>query len=311
MESNTPEQLSAEPPEEDRTMLQLQRIALRARQEARQQLDLRKDLARRAMPSDGAYSLGNKVFAWMKDQSKKKSEGVSFRGKVASQEGAMVLAQVHKSVLRMHQSKVRRDHDPRHDVAMPLNPEPEVKVDDAPEGSHLCGGSGHHCSCCYEHETCYHTYTDRKSDFVEITASLTIDCLYCQIWFLAEVPVLTDQWNMKKVTQSISKAWKTILDNDPEHVIIHPVVPKQWNSKATKAFGSSALMWLDGKITEEVLRPLCTLLRKVSGHHKVAALSCGDTVFILTPSPLTRILDCTPLTVSVVMAAHLIPSLSF
>ena len=62
VETSTPEQLSAEPPEEDRTMLQLQRIALRAHQEARQALDLRKDLARRVMPSDGPYSLGAKVF---------------------------------------------------------------------------------------------------------------------------------------------------------------------------------------------------------------------------------------------------------
>ena len=30
----------------------------------------------------------------------------------------MVLVQVHKSVLRVNQSKVRRDHDPWHDVAI-------------------------------------------------------------------------------------------------------------------------------------------------------------------------------------------------
>ena len=53
-------------------MLQLQRIALRAHQEARQALDLRKDLARRVMPSDGPYSLGDKVFVWMKDESKRR-----------------------------------------------------------------------------------------------------------------------------------------------------------------------------------------------------------------------------------------------
>ena len=102
VESSTPEQLSAEPPEEDRTMLQLQRIALRAHQEARQALDLRKDLARRAMPSDGPYSLGDKVFVRMKDESKKKAEGIWVRGKVVSQEGATVLVQVHKSVLRVN-----------------------------------------------------------------------------------------------------------------------------------------------------------------------------------------------------------------
>ena len=61
VETSTPEQLSSEPPEEDRTMLQLQRIALKAHQEARQAMDLRKDLARRVMPSDGPYSPGDKV----------------------------------------------------------------------------------------------------------------------------------------------------------------------------------------------------------------------------------------------------------
>ena len=129
VETSTPEQLSAEPPEEDRTMLQLQRIALRAHQEARQALDLRKDLAHRVMPSHGPYSLGDKVFVWMKDESKKKAEGIWVRGKVVSQEGAMVLVQVHKSLLRVNQSKVRRDHDPWRDVAIPLRLRPHNSVE--------------------------------------------------------------------------------------------------------------------------------------------------------------------------------------
>ena len=76
VETSTPEQLSANPPEEDRTTLDLQRIAMRAHQEARQSIDLRKDLARRVMPSDGPYQKGDRVFVWHKDESKKKSEGV-------------------------------------------------------------------------------------------------------------------------------------------------------------------------------------------------------------------------------------------
>ena len=125
VENSTPEQLSADPSEEDRTTLELKRIALRAHQEARQSLDLRKDLARRVMPSDGPYSKGDRVFVWMKDESKKKTEGIWVRGKVVSQEGAMVLVEVHQAVLRVNQSKVRRDHDPWHDVHIPLRPEPE------------------------------------------------------------------------------------------------------------------------------------------------------------------------------------------
>ena len=84
VETSTPEQLSANPPEEDRTTLDLQRIAMRAHQEARQSIDFRKDLARRVMPSDGPYQKGDRVFVWHKDESKKKSEGVWVRGTVIS-----------------------------------------------------------------------------------------------------------------------------------------------------------------------------------------------------------------------------------
>ena len=89
-----------------------------------------------------------------------------------SQEGAMVLVHIHKSVLRVNQSKVRRDHYPCHDVAVPLNPEPAVPQggeaagsrDGAPEHSQLC--SGCQCKCCFEHqhEICYHTFTSTESD---------------------------------------------------------------------------------------------------------------------------------------------------
>ncbi|CAE7361785.1 unnamed protein product [Symbiodinium sp. CCMP2456] len=75
-ETSTPEQLSVDPAEEDRTTLDLQRIAMRAHQEARQSIELRKDQARRAMPSDGPYKKGDRVFVWHKDESKKKSEGI-------------------------------------------------------------------------------------------------------------------------------------------------------------------------------------------------------------------------------------------
>ena len=89
------------------------------------------------------------MFVWMKDESNKKSEGIGVRGKVVSQEGAMVLVHIHKSVLRANQSKVKRDHDPWHDVALPLNPEPAARQrekaagsrDGAPERSHLCSNA--------------------------------------------------------------------------------------------------------------------------------------------------------------------------
>ena len=215
-------------------------------------MDLRKDLARRVMPSDGPYSPGDKVFVWMKDESKKKSEGIWVRGKVVSQEGTMVLVHIHRSVLRVNQSKVRRDHDPWHDVAVPLNPEPAVPEGEeaagSREGAHLC--SGYQCKCCFEHEVCFHTLTSQKSDFVEIsaTASGLTACIACSSLSPGQ-PILASAWNRKKIMRSIAHAWKTIEENEPRHVIIHPVVPKEWDNRATKAFWkfcADVARWQDG-----------------------------------------------------------------
>ena len=71
VETSSPEQLSVEPAEEDRTTLELERIAMRAHQEARQAIDLRKNLARGVMPSDGPYKKGDRVFVWHKDESRR------------------------------------------------------------------------------------------------------------------------------------------------------------------------------------------------------------------------------------------------
>ena len=252
VETSTPEQLSANPPEEDRTTLDLQRIAMRAHQEARQSIDLRKDLARRVMPSDGPYQKGDHVFVWHKDESKKKSEGVWVRGTVISQEGAMVLVEVHRSVLRVNQSKVRRDGDPWHDVAIPLKPvEPrgsshEEVRGDAPRrssqeealeriGDRLLEQAS--SRFCYEHEICFHSLTSGKSDFVEITPQLTgLTACTCHSGLVASEPVLFGEWSAKKIQSSIESAWQVILAAEPNNIIIHPVIPAQWTKKAAAAF---------------------------------------------------------------------------
>ena len=55
----------------------------------------------------------------------------------------MVLVEVHRAVLRVNQSKVRRDGDPWHDVAIPLKPDDsrsseqsEVREDGTRSSSH-------------------------------------------------------------------------------------------------------------------------------------------------------------------------------
>ena len=252
VETSTPEQLSANPSPEDRTTLDLQRIAMRAHQEARQSLDLWKDLARRVMPSDGPYQKGDRVFVWHKDESKKKSEGVWVRGIVVSQEGAMVLVEVHRTVLRVNQSKVRRDGDPWHDVAIPLKSddsrgsEPSEVREDAPIRSSqdeaierigqkiLDRASARYC---YEHEICYHSLTAGKSDFVEITPHLKgLTACTVHSGLAASVPVEFGEWNAKDIQSSIESTWQVILAAEPDHIIIHPVIPSQWPRKTQRAF---------------------------------------------------------------------------
>eukprot|EP00435_Cladocopium_sp_Y103_P068835 s702_g32.t1 len=65
IETFDPAQLSIDPLDEAKTQLELQRLALRAHQEARQSADLRHDMAKRTMPSDGPYKPGEKVLICM------------------------------------------------------------------------------------------------------------------------------------------------------------------------------------------------------------------------------------------------------
>ena len=65
-------------------------------------------MARRTMPSDGPYKQGDEGFYWHQDSSKFKDKGKWIRGKVLSQEGAMVHIHTDKAVVRINQSKVRR-----------------------------------------------------------------------------------------------------------------------------------------------------------------------------------------------------------
>eukprot|EP00435_Cladocopium_sp_Y103_P025353 s87_g6.t1 len=132
IETSDPAQLSVEPLAEDRIQLELQRLALKAHQEARQAADLRHDMAKRTMPCDGPYKPGEKVFVWMlpanassiASKANKKERWI--RGTVIPQEGAMVNIHVGDAVIRVNQSKVRRDHDEWRDVAVPGldNPDP-------------------------------------------------------------------------------------------------------------------------------------------------------------------------------------------
>eukprot|EP00439_Symbiodinium_sp_Y106_P029911 s6839_g3.t1 len=225
-ETSTPEQLSVNPPEEDRATLDLQRIAMRAHQEARQSLDLQKDLARRVMPSDGPYQKGDRVFVWHKDESKKKSEGVWVFG---SEELLYLRKEPWcwlKFIVRYFESISRRfavmeTHGMMWQFLLSLlNREALLWK-----------------RFCYEHEICFHSLTSGKSDFVEITPHLTgLTACTCHSGLVASELVLFGEWSAKKIQSSIESAWQVILAAEPNHIIIHPVIPAQWTKKAANAF---------------------------------------------------------------------------
>ena len=79
---------------------------------------------------------------------------------------------------------------------------------------------------CYEHEICFHSLTSGKSDFVEITPHLTgLTACTCHSGLVASEPVLFGEWSAKKIQSSIESAWQVILAAEPNHIIIHPVIP--------------------------------------------------------------------------------------
>jgi hypothetical protein len=125
-----PEQASMEPLLDDKRDTDLKRLAMKAHLEARQQNDLRVDLARRLKPSEGPFKPGERVFFWSKDHSKIKDTGQWISGKVLAHLGPMVTIEVGNAVHKVNQSKVRRNHDKWHDI--PLPPLLEIAEDQGP-----------------------------------------------------------------------------------------------------------------------------------------------------------------------------------
>jgi hypothetical protein len=119
VENANPEQLSVEPPLSEVRDQMLQRLAMNAHNEARQLLDLRRDLARRLRPTDGPFQVGDKIFYWVQDPNKIKP-GEWVRGKVISQQGAIVGIDTGTTIMRVNQSLLRKDPDVWHDVAVPF-----------------------------------------------------------------------------------------------------------------------------------------------------------------------------------------------
>ena len=276
VETANPEQLTSEPPEEDVSTLALQRLALRAHQEARQAADLRHDMARRTMPSDGPYKQGDEVFYWHQDSSKFKDKGKWIRGKVLSQEGAMVHLHTNKAVIRVNQSKVRRDHDEWHDVSIPNLDEAKEEIKDEvdlkrEDHNLLCEG-------CLG-EQAFWFYDDQKCDVLELFGSSS-----GYSWMMARKGVKVGQPIDHKHGSNLNtaygqaEAWKKIMKMDPEIIFINNPSPQSarkmvfrfcfdvitWQCKRNKKFivtcpeGSYFSLFLDQKRWHKILsKHLC------------------------------------------------------
>ena len=191
IETADPAQLSVEPLLGDRTQQELQRLALRAHQEARQSADLRHDMAKRTMPSDGPYKPGDKVFVWsepvnanmiaFKSKAWKKERWI--RGTVISQEGSMVNVHVDNAVMRVNQSKILRGHDEWHDVAVPGldNPDPvPLAVEDEDQYEPSIAG-GDYAEAYFGEQTHWFCQTG-TCDVVELFSSNTgLSCMMSRI----------------------------------------------------------------------------------------------------------------------------------
>ena len=276
VETANPEQLTSEPPEEDVSTLALRRLALRAHQEARQAADLRHDMARRTMPSDGPYKQGDEVFYWHQDSSKFKEKGKWIRGKVLSQEGAMVHLHTNKAVIRVNQSKVRRDHDEWHDVSIPNLDETKEEIKD--EGDLKREDHNLLCEGCLG-EQAFWFYDDQKCDVLELFGSSS-----GYSWMMARKGVKVGQPIDHKHGSNLNtaygqaEAWKKIMKMDPEIIFINNPSPQSarkmvlrfcfdvitWQCKRNKKFivtcpeGSYFSLFLDQKRWHKILsKHLC------------------------------------------------------
>ena len=276
IETANPEQLTSEPPEEDVSTLALRRLALRAHQEARQAADLRHDMARRTMPSDGPYKQGDEVFYWHQDSSKFKEKGKWIRGKVLSQEGAMVHLHTNKAVIRVNQSKVRRDHDEWHDVSIPNLDETKEEIKD--EGDLKREDHNLLCEGCLG-EQAFWFYDDQKCDVLELFGSSS-----GYSWMMARKGVKVGQPIDHKHGSNLNtaygqaEAWKKIMKMDPEIIFINNPSPQSarkmvlrfcfdvitWQCKRNKKFivtcpeGSYFSLFLDQKRWHKILsKHLC------------------------------------------------------
>jgi len=118
-ENSLPEQLTATLPTDARIDLVLKDLAQKAHTEARQSLDIRRDLAVRLRHSEGPFKDGQSVWYWQRDMSKLR-DGKWIRSRVVGDhKPPMVGIDLNGTIVRVNESKLKLNPDPWHDVVIP------------------------------------------------------------------------------------------------------------------------------------------------------------------------------------------------
>jgi len=119
IETMTPNQLCSELPPLEKTNNFLRDLAITAHLQARQRIDLQRDLAARLRPSCGPWEPGLSIWFWERDESKIRS-GEWVASKILSLDKLPMLNILWRNTsIRVNSSKVRLNPDPWHDVVVP------------------------------------------------------------------------------------------------------------------------------------------------------------------------------------------------
>merc|ERR1712078_78935 len=114
-----PGQLSIDPTEQQKLSETIQREALKAHLEARQRVDIRRDLVARLRPSDGPFEAGQSIWYWDRDMSKIRGGEWLASRVIAYDRPPMVTIDLNGRSVVVNQSKIRKNPDNWHDVVIP------------------------------------------------------------------------------------------------------------------------------------------------------------------------------------------------
>ena len=259
VENATIEQLTTEESTAEHRTQRLRDLAMKAHLEARQCQDLRRDLASNLRFVTGEYTIGDKCWLWFEDKSKIKQGrkmGTWERVTVIATEGSMVtVTSKTKGVMRVNQSKLRKDADEWYDVDLPvLDDSNPLQEPSAGTETEKVDGALEYAQVMWE------VTSTGKINFLELfsgSARLSAACASSNLKVGPPIDLKTGFDLNSRAGQAL--AMQLILELEPDVVFMAPVC-SPWSS------------WSNMKTPEERVRdqqkymPMVTFCAKVAWH---------------------------------------------